>query len=60
MKEYEERTETIEQQKALIRERYKGINPDELDVIPALPKPDIFKTSSMLRVAVYALSLIHI
>ena len=28
MKEYEERTETIEQQKALIRERYKGINPD--------------------------------
>ena len=54
MKEYEERTETIEQQKALIRERYKGINPDELDVIPALPKPDIFKTSSMLRVAVYA------
>ena len=44
MKEYEERTETIEQQKALIRERYKGINPDELDVIPALPKPDIFKT----------------
>ena len=36
MKEYEERTETIEQQKALIRERYKGINPDELDVIPAL------------------------
>ena len=34
MKEYEERTETIEQQKALIRERYKGINPDELDVFP--------------------------
>ena len=32
MKEYEERTETIEQQKALIRERYKGINPDELEL----------------------------
>ena len=54
MKKFVERTEAIKQQKALIRERYKGINPDELDVIPAIPKTDIFKPSSMLRVAVYA------
>lgn len=53
MKKFVERTEAIKQQKALIRERYKGINPDELDVIPAIPKTDIFKPSSMLRVAVY-------
>ncbi|MFR3384972.1 MAG: hypothetical protein ACLTST_00030 [Lachnospiraceae bacterium] len=34
--------------------RYKGIDPEELEVIPALPPEDIFKTEKKLRVAVYA------
>lgn len=37
-----------------IRERYKGINPDELEVIPALPKENIFESTKTRRVAVYA------
>ena len=32
----------------------KGIDPEELEVIPALPPEDIFKTEKKLRVAVYA------
>ncbi len=40
--------------KSKIRERYKGINPDELDVIPALPQEDIFAVENEQRVAVYA------
>ena len=35
-----------------IRERYKGINPDELEVIPALPKENIFESTKTRRVAV--------
>ena len=37
-----------------IRERCKGINPDELEVIPALPKENIFESTKTRRVAVYA------
>ena len=44
----------IDEQKARIRQRYKGIDPEELEVIPALPPEDIFKTEKKLRVAVYA------
>ena len=38
-------------QKSKIRERYKGIDPDELDVIPALPQEDIFAVENEQRVA---------
>lgn len=44
MKESEERSSNIDEQKARIRQRYKGIDPEELEVIPALPPEDIFKT----------------
>lgn len=54
MKESEERSSNIDEQKARIRQRYKGIDPEELEVIPALPPEDIFKTEKKLRVAVYA------
>ena len=54
MKESEERSSNIDEQKARIRQRYKGIDPEELEVIPALPQQDIFKTEKKLRVAVYA------
>lgn len=54
MKESEERSSNTDEQKARIRQRYKGIDPEELEVIPALPPEDIFKTEKKLRVAVYA------
>ena len=44
MKESEERSSNIDEQKARIRQRYKGIDPEELEIIPALPPEDIFKT----------------
>ena len=50
MKESEERSSNIDEQKARIRQRYKGIDPEELEVIPALPQQDIFKTEKKLRV----------
>lgn len=43
MKESEERSSNIDEQKARIRQRYKGIDPEELEVIPALPPEDILK-----------------
>lgn len=43
-----------ESQKARIRERYKGVDLDELDVIPAISKEDLYDNSIRKRVAVYA------
>ena len=44
---------TAEEQKEKIRKRYQGINPDELEVIPALPQDNIYEDKRR-RVAVYA------
>ena len=49
MKESEERSSNIDEQKARIRQRYKGIDPEELEVIPALPPEDIFKTEKKCK-----------
>ena len=38
MNENEKKIETSEERKNKIRQRYKGIDADELDVIPALPQ----------------------
>ena len=54
MKETEEKAVSIAEQKRKIRERYKGISEDELDVIPAIPKEDFYKSETVKRVAVYA------
>ena len=54
MKESEERISSSEEQKRKIRERYKGVDPDSLDFIPAKPKIDIYQTEIDQRVAVYA------
>ena len=54
MNENEQKTGSVADQKSKIRERYKGIDPDELDVIPALPQEDIFAVENEQRVAVYA------
>jgi len=40
-------------QKEKIRNKYKGINQDELDVIPALPQVNFYEDTSIKRVAVY-------
>jgi DNA invertase Pin-like site-specific DNA recombinase len=43
-----------ESQKARIRERYKGVDLDELDVIPAIAQEDFYDSINKKRVAVYA------
>ena len=50
----EQRSTTSEERKAKIRERYKGIDPNELDVIPAIKPADFYSDNSSKRVAVYA------
>lgn len=42
-----------ETQKEKIRERYKGINIDKIDIIPAIPEENIFDEYREQRVAVY-------
>ncbi|KKP38390.1 MAG: hypothetical protein UR30_C0019G0005 [Candidatus Peregrinibacteria bacterium GW2011_GWC2_33_13] len=41
-------------QKEKIRNKYKGMNPDELDVIPAIPQVSLYEDKKEKRVAVYA------
>ena len=54
MRENEEKLSSNYARKEKIRQRYKGINPDELDVIPALPQPTLDYNDREQRVAVYA------
>lgn len=43
-----------ETQKEKIRSKYKGINQDELDIIPAIPQINFYEDKNEKRVAVYA------
>ena len=54
MNSQEAHVSTAAEQKQRIRERYKGIDSDKLDVIPALPQDDIFNDNNVQRVAIYA------
>ena len=54
MKENEIPVRDTESQKARIRERYKGVDLDELDVIPAIPQENFYENTNEKRVAVYA------
>ena len=54
MQENETLLNNTENQKEKIRARYQGINPDEIDIIPATPKENFFDDSSKKRVAIYA------
>ena len=54
MNENEHKAGSVADKKNKIRERYKGVSLDELDVIPALPQEDIFAVENEQRVAVYA------
>ena len=50
----EERSDSIAQQKSRIRDRYKGVAPELIKVIPAAEETSIFDEDAQLRVAVYA------
>ena len=50
----EERAGSVAAQKQRIRERYKGVDADLLEVIPAIPPEDIFHGMEKKRVGVYA------
>lgn len=54
MKESETHIETNAEKKERIRNRYKGIDPDELDVIPAIVQENFYEDKKEKRVAVYA------
>ena len=54
MRENEERLSNAAAQKEKIRQRYKGVDIDELDVIPALPQTNFYEDRREKRVAVYA------
>ena len=54
MRESEEKLKVPVDQKSKIRERYKGVSEEELDVIPAIPQEDFFRPNTVKRVAVYA------
>lgn len=53
MKENEEKIHDADLQKAKIRERYKGINPDDLDVIPAKPQKTLYDDTIEKNVGAY-------
>ncbi len=54
MTEKETAVESVKKQKEKIRARYQGINPDELDVIPAEKQENFYEDTREKRVAVYA------
>ena len=54
MKVAEEKAGSVAAQKEKIRERYKRIDSDMLDVIPAIPPEDFYHTQVTKRVGVYA------
>ena len=54
MRESEEHSHSIAEQKERIRERYRGIDTSELDVIPAAPQENFYEDTREKRVAVYA------
>lgn len=53
MKENEKGVSSQEEKKNKIRERYKGINREELEFIPAKPKEKLFEDAGTKRVCAY-------
>lgn len=54
MEAHEDGAKNINVIKQKIRDRYKGVSEDVLDVIPAAPQEDFYKSDTQKRVAVYA------
>ena len=46
MNEVEKHTLSVEDQKARIRQRYKGINTDLIDIIPCITQDDFYNDTS--------------
>ena len=54
MNEVEKHTLSVEDQKTKIRQRYKGIDTDLIDIIPCITQEDFYNDTNEKRVAVYA------
>lgn len=54
MSVHDSQTMSIEEQKRKIRERYKGVASDSIDVIPCIELVNFYEDTSRKRVAVYA------
>ena len=54
MNENEKKTDTIQQQKEKIRQRYKGVDLEDLELIPAITQDALHDDTTLKRVAVYA------
>lgn len=54
MEAHEQNSKDISIVKQKIRDRYKGVSEEILDVIPATPQEDFYKSETNKRVAVYA------
>lgn len=54
MNQSEEHSTSIQEQKSRIRERYRGVDPDTLECLPAKAPENIYDEGRELRVAVYA------
>lgn len=54
MRENETQSKDSENQKVRIRARYKGIDLEELDIIPATPKDNFYEGKTEKRVGIYA------
>ncbi len=52
MTEQEKKQKKNDRIKQKIRERYRGVSEDMLDVIPAMPQEDFYKSEVHKRVAV--------
>ena len=54
LKESKKKKENIQQKKERIRKRYGASEPVDIEVIPARPKEDLFRTEVPQRVGIYA------
>ena len=48
-----ERQKEKEEIKIKIRQRYKGVDKEELDLLPALPTENLFESAATKRVCAY-------
>ena len=54
MQEAETTKSKIEEEKRKIRQRYRGVSMDDVEIIPAKPQVNFFEDDREKRVAVYA------
>ena len=59
MNEVEKHTLSVEDQKAKIRQRYKGIDTDLIDIIPCITQEDFYNDTSEYYIANFRYKLMH-